>query len=67
MAKKDYFIGYKNTKKLSLCIILSKMGGYRKDFNETKYIPFLIKDDKNITKFGKESKISSKKFNSEPL
>ena len=27
------------------------MGGYRKDFNETKYIPFLIKDDKLLEKY----------------
>ena len=27
-----------------LCILLSKMGAYKKDFDETKYISFLIKD-----------------------
>ena len=39
-----YFIGYKDTKKTS-CIFPQKMSAYRKDFYETKYISFLIKDD----------------------
>ena len=47
-----YFIGYKDAKKIKpLCIFLPKMSAYRKDFNETEYISFLIKDDellKNI-------------------
>ena len=36
---------------LSLCIFLSKIGAYRKDFNETKYMSFLIKDDKLLEKY----------------
>ena len=47
-----YFIGYKDAKKIKpLCIFLPKMSPYRKDFNETEYISFLIKYDellKNI-------------------
>ena len=41
-----YFIGYKNTKKIQpLCIFLPKMSAFRKDFNEAKYMSFLIKYD----------------------
>ena len=51
-----YFIGYKDTKNIRpLCTFLSKMSAYRKDFDETKYISLLIKDDellKNTIKFG---------------
>ena len=46
-----YFFGYKNAKKIRpLCIFLAKMTAYRKDFDETKYISFLIKDDKLLEK-----------------
>ena len=47
MVKKGfkYFICYKDAKKSKrLCIFLPKMIEYRKDFDETKYISFLIKD-----------------------
>ena len=40
------------------------MRAYRKDFDQTKYNLFLIKDDelfKNTIKFGKTLKITSKK------
>ena len=41
-----YFFRYKDAKKNKpLCIFLSKMTAYRKDFNEIKFMPFLIKDD----------------------
>ena len=47
-----YFTGYKNDRKMRpLCIILLKMGAYRRDFDETKYISFLIKDDKLLEKY----------------
>ena len=49
-----YFIGYKyneNVKPLSL--MLPKMGGYTKFFNETKYMSFLIKDDQLLEKYNK--------------
>ena len=39
-----YFIGYKDAKKIRpLSIFLPKISGYRKDFDETKYISFLVK------------------------
>ena len=39
-----YFIGYNDAKKIKpLCIFLAKMSAYGKDFDETKYISFLIK------------------------
>ena len=47
-----YFTGYKNDRKMRpLCIILLKMGVYRRDFDETKYISFLIKDDELLEKY----------------
>ena len=37
-----HFIGYKNSKKVRLlCILLPKMNAYRRDFSETKCMPFL--------------------------
>ena len=53
MVKKGfkYFIGYKDAgKNRPLCIFFPKMSAYRRDFDETKYIPFLIKDDKLLEK-----------------
>ena len=46
-----YFIVYKDARIRSLCIFLPKMSGYRGDFDETKYISFLIKDDELLEKF----------------
>ena len=47
-----YFIGYKDSKKIKpLCIFLPKMSAYRKDFDETKYMSFLIKDDELLEKY----------------
>ena len=41
-----YCIGYNDAKKIrSFCIFLLGMTAYRKDFDETKYLYFLIKDD----------------------
>ena len=60
-----YFIGYKDSKKIRpLFKFLPEMGACRRDFDETKYISFLTKDDEliqNIMKFGKKLKIVSKK------
>ena len=56
MVKKGfkYFIGYKDAKKIRpLCIFLPKMNAYRKDFDETKYMSFLIKDDELLKKYNK--------------
>ena len=39
-----HFIGYKDTEIRFLCIFLPKLSAYRRDFDETKYVSFLIKD-----------------------
>ena len=45
------FIGFKDSAKMKpLCIFLPKMSAYRKDCDETKYVSFLIKDDKLLGK-----------------
>ena len=54
MVKKGfkYFICYKDAKKIKpSCISLPKMTEYRKDFDETKYIYFLIKDDELLEQY----------------
>ena len=56
MVKKDLNIlmATKMLKKIKpLCIFLPKMSAYRKDFNETKYIYFLIKDDELLKRYNK--------------
>ena len=40
-----YFMGYKDAKIRPLCIFLPKRRAPRRDFDETKYMPFLINDD----------------------
>ena len=74
MVKKGfkYFIGYKDAEKnRPLCIFSPKMSAYRRDFDETKYIPFLIKDDKLLEKHSEIwEKVKSsikKEFDSEPV
>ena len=53
----------------SLPIFLSKMSAHRRDFNETKYMSFLIKDDELLEKYNeiweKVSKCTKKEFDSE--
>ena len=39
-----HLIGYKDTEIRFLCIFFPKMSAYRRDFDETKYVSFLIKD-----------------------
>ena len=54
MVKKDLniLLVTKILKKIkTLCIFLPKMTAYRKDFDETKYISFLIKDDEFLEKY----------------
>ena len=47
-----YFIGYQDAKKLrSLCIFLRKVTAYRKDFDETKFMSFLIKDNELLERY----------------
>ena len=36
-----------------LCMFLPKMSAYRKDFNETKCMSFLTKDDKLLERYNK--------------
>ena len=47
------------------------MSAYRKDFDETKYVSFLIKDDKLLKEYNeiwkKIKNIIKKEFNSEPV
>ena len=46
-----YFVGYKDGKKVRpLYILLPKMSAYRRDFDETKYMSFLTKDDELFEK-----------------
>ena len=63
-----YFIGYKKIGSLS--ILLSKVSAYRRDFDDTKYISFLIKHDEILEKYielWEKVKNSIKKdFDSEP-
>ena len=47
-----YFIGYKNAKKIrALCIFFPNMNIYRRYFNKTRYMPFLIKDNELLEKY----------------
>ena len=51
-----------------LSIFLPKLSAYRRDFDKTKIISFLMKDEKcykNIMKF--DSNIINKEFDSKPL
>ena len=42
----EYFIGYKDAKKIRpLCIFLPKMSAYGRDFDKTKCMSFLRKDE----------------------
>ena len=54
-----------------LCIFLPKISAYRKDFDEAKYISFLIKDDELLEKYDKIwKKVKNnlkKEFDSEPV
>ena len=59
-----YFIGYKSAKKIKpLCVFVRKMTAYRKDFDEAKFVCFLLKminSLKNATKFEIKSVLLSK-------
>ena len=58
-----YLTGYKDAKKFRpLCTFFPKMSGYKKDFDQTKYISFLLKNEllENRIKLGKRLKIVSK-------
>ena len=68
-----YFIGYENDyeKFIPLCILLPKMSAHRRDFDETKYMYFLIKDNEFAKKhyeiWDKVSNTIKKGFDSEPV
>ena len=67
-----YFIAFKDAKKIiPLCIFLPQMSAYRRDFDETKKISFLIKDDELLEKYNEiweKFKITIKReFNDEPV
>ena len=53
LGKKDfkYFIGYKDAKVGPLCIFLPKMIIFSRDFDETEYVSFMIKDDELLEKY----------------
>ena len=68
LSKKSFqcFFGYKGGKKVRHTFIsLPKVSAYRGDFDGTKYMSFLIKDndllEKNLMKFRKTSAIASRK------
>ena len=47
-----YIIGYTDAKKVRLlCVMLPKMSAYRRDFDQTKYMYFLIKSDELLEKY----------------
>ena len=66
-----YFIGYKDVKKVRpLCILLPKISQYRRDFDETTYMPFLIKENALSEKYNKiweNVSNSIKKIDGEPV
>ena len=54
------------------CIFLPKMSTYRRDFDKTKWLSFLIKDDKFLEKYNeiwgkKVSNIIKKEFDKKPV
>ena len=54
-----------------LYLFLPEMSAYRKDFDETKYMLFLIKDDELLRKYNdiseKVKNVINKEFDSEPI
>ena len=64
-----YFIGYKDAKRIRpLCILLPKISAYRRNFDKTKCVSFLTKDEKLLEKYNeiwkKISSITKKEFDS---
>ena len=54
-----------------LYLFLPEMSAYRKDFDETKYMFFFIKDDELLRKYNdiseKVKNVINKEFDSEPI
>ena len=75
MVKKGfkYFVGYEDDseKNMSLCKMLPKMNAYSRDFDETKYMYFLIKDKELLEKYNeiwdKNNNITKKEFDRDPV
>ena len=73
MIKRDLSISLvtKMVKNRASCIMIPKMSAYRRDFDETKYISFFIKDDKLLEKHNetcdKVSNSIKRGFDSEPV
>ena len=68
----NYFIGYEHANNIRpLSIILQKMKSYRKDFDETKFMSFLIRNIELWEKYneiwGKVKDSLKKEFDSEPV
>ena len=61
----------KTLKKRFLCVFLLKMSTYRRDFDETKYMSFLIRGDELLEKYNgiweKVKNSIKKEFDSEPV
>ena len=54
-----YFIGYNDSKKVRpLCTILRKLSAYRRNFDETKYMSFMIENGELLQNY---DRIVSKK------
>ena len=67
----EYFIGYKNTKTIRpSCIFLPKIIAYRKDFDDTKFMSFLIKAGELLEMYnenwGKVKDSLKREFDSKP-
>ena len=66
-----YFIGYKDAKIRLLYIFPPKMSAYRRDFDETKYMFLLIKDDELLEKsneiWEKVKNSIKREFDSKPV
>ena len=67
----EYFIGYKNTKTIRpSCIFLPKIIAYRKDFDDTKFMSFLIKAAELLEMYseiwGKVKDSLKREFDSKP-
>ena len=66
-----YFISYKDSKSRSLNIFLPKMSTYGINFDEIKYMYFLIKSDRLLEKYeeilGKVKNSIKKEFDGKPV
>ena len=66
----NYYIGYKDNKEIRpLCIFFPEMSRFKTYSNKTKYMCFMIEDEKSCNKYmniwGKVSHVLKTNFNSE--